>query len=702
MTTFRPRHDHDAAACRKRSQLLGLLQLGALTVLAVAACNKPPVIGAGPGEGAGSGGNGGSQRTSTGTGGMAGDTGGPSAGAGGFTITITAPDAAADGSQSGTCGNGSLDQIEQCDDGNTENGDGCSRICQIENNYECPTPGQPCINMAKCGNKILTSDEACDDGNTAGGDGCSADCKSVEPGWQCRVPGKPCTPRCGDGVLAGNEACDDGNTTPGDGCSSTCKLEPGFKCDGSPSTCSATTFGDGKQEGGEGCDDGNTMPFDGCSEDCQIEPDCSGPSCTSKCGDGIVLNEICDDGNAANGDGCSADCTIEAGWTCKQPDLGDKMLVPVIYRDFRFHHPSDFEPDVTGAPGAVVGMVENDLDKDGKPVYTGITGQGITVESPTTFAEWYRATPDVNHPTATKLMLWKTSKGSYVNRYGANGEQWRAGVDGNPLFFPVDADSFTPASELAAAQVPAFYDPSLPYDVDQNGRQRMHNFSFTSEVRYWFKFDAGNTYQLDFVGDDDVWVFINKKLAVDLGGLHSPASGSVTLDATTAAKLGNLATGNVYEVAVFQAERHTTASSYKLTLTGFNAAPTSCVPTCGDGVAVADEECDNGKDNSDTAYGGCTTACKWGGFCGDGIVNGLEECDNGKNNGTQYGPDGCTLGCTRPHFCGDGRVDTDRGEECDLADKNGVKLDGNRTPSSDTTAQIYCTSDCKIPPGVVF
>ena len=131
-------------------------------------------------------------------------------------------------------------------------------------------------------------------------------------------------------------------------------------------------------------------------------------------------------------------------------------------------------------------------------------------------------------------------------------------------------------------------------------------------------------------------------------------------------------------------------------------AATVCVPTCGDGVAVADEECDNGKDNSDTSYGGCTTACTWGSFCGDGIVNGPEECDAGKNNGLQYGQGGCTFGCTKAHFCGDGHVDTNRGEECDLSGQNGKTLDRIGSPSTDADALIYCTTDCKIPPGVVY
>ena len=83
---------------------------------------------------------------------------------------------------------------------------------------------------------------------------------------------------------------------------------------------------------------------------------------------------------------------------------------------------------------------------------------------------------------------------------------------------------FTPASERSSARLAPPYDPNWAAEAGMP----LHNFSFTSEVRYWFKYDATKTFTLDFTGDDDVWVFINRKLAVDLGGIHTPVQGSVT------------------------------------------------------------------------------------------------------------------------------------------------------------------------------
>ena len=192
------------------------------------------------------------------------------------------------------CGDGIVQDTEECDDGNNDDGDGCSANCTIE---------------PYCGDGVVDTGEECDDGNNVDGDGCSATC-TVEP-------------YCGDGVVDSNEECDDGNNVDGDGCSANCTTEP--------------FCGDGNLDPGEGCDDGNNVNGDGCSADCTVEPYCGdgvvddgeqcddgnnvdGDGCSSTCmtepycGDGVVdPGEQCDDGNNDDGDGCSATCEIEGG-----------------------------------------------------------------------------------------------------------------------------------------------------------------------------------------------------------------------------------------------------------------------------------------------------------------------------------------------------------------------------------------------------
>src|SRR5699024_3278302 len=160
--------------------------------------------------------------------------------------------------------------------------------CKLEDGWACPTDNVPCI-AAECGDGFLAGNEECDDGNTNNGDGCSSDCK-VEPqpedsgdGWVCPTPGEPCErTSCGDGVVEGSEQCDLGaedNNHGGRGCTAFCRLEP--VCPEGPGECTSAC-GDGillpqdklpVSEGGLGheCDDGNTADGDGCSSDCKIE-----------------------------------------------------------------------------------------------------------------------------------------------------------------------------------------------------------------------------------------------------------------------------------------------------------------------------------------------------------------------------------------------------------------------------------------------
>jgi fibro-slime domain-containing protein len=494
-----------------------------------------------------------------------------------------------------------------------------------------------------CGNGVLTPDEACDDGNTADMDGCLGNCLGVDAGFTCPKPGEACRPfaRCGDGVVAFPEQCDDGAVAAGDGCSATCKIEIGFKCAGAPSQCSATICGDGKIEGAETCDDGNSAPLDGCSPSCVGEPDCAAGACVSACGDGIVLApETCDDGNTLPGDGCSATCQAEAGYECVQdtdcPKVDGKCVlkVPAIFRDFKAAH-SDFEEGAcSGVATVTPGLLKKDLVK-GKPVAAG------TAMCTTNFAQWYVDVPGTNTKLVSELVLFDNGAGGFVNRYYPDGKQLK-GIDGNPFFYPAD---MAPGADLIMGAAVS----GQPYTDGTTMTEQTyvplaapiaHNFGFTSEVGYWFKYDAKVTAKLEFNGDDDFWVFINGHLALDLGGVHSTQPGQISVDASAAAAFA-LEDGKVYQIKIFHAERMAFGSTFKLTLSGFSTSRSDCNAKCGDGIIGAGEECDDGV--NDGGYNECQPGCKLGAYCGDGVVDPGEDCDDGN----RFDGDGCGSACRR-------------------------------------------------------
>jgi len=649
------------------------------------------------------------------------------------------------------CGDGvvELDIGEQCDDGNTIGGDGCTALCQLEPNFVCPTPGQPCVSTVKCGDGKVQGSETCDDGNTKSNDGCSSTCQ-VEPGWQCPTPGLKCIAKqCGDGILAGTEQCDDGNMIAGDGCSPACQIEPGFACVASTtpppaSVCHKTVCGDGVKEGSEQCDDGNLVPYDGCSPTCTIDPKCNGTGgCTGVCGDGLVFpNEQCDDGNTVSGDGCSATCQLETGtgFTCTnvvQAPAGS-LVIPILYRDVLYHN-NPQQPGVQGRPTTVLpvpapaggghvdfncgqghcvlagggsadtvstGEVQTTLGADGKPVFAS-TGNPATLTDAVDFCWWYHDTGcgdgganpfaklvflDLGGNPTTLTLLPGTSPGTYTYS--------------NAQFFPVDGLGWNAGTN---PQTDLDCEPNPPDGGVLTHAQR--NFAFTSELHYIFTFDANVAASatpavFNFVGDDDVWGFINNQLVIDLGGVHSPAgfgstigtngtatpaNGSFTLNTANAAGLGLVDQG-WYQIDLFQSEAHVCRSTYALTLSNFTHVVTQCHTVCGDGIVAGNEQCDEGALNG-TGYGHCTADCKLGPFCGDGILQSPpEQCDNGTNLTPYTGltkPDPsnplgpCAPGCVLPLYCGDGIVSN--GEQCDEGALNG-------------TGYGHCSATCTLGP----
>ncbi|KYF74113.1 hypothetical protein BE11_45300 [Sorangium cellulosum] len=202
-----------------------------------------------------------------------------------------------------------------------------------------------------------------------------------------------------------------------------------------------------------------------------------------------------------------------------------------VVRDFKAYGTPGGHPDFERFEGAgLTGIVEAELGPDQKPVYAHEGATEFT-EGPEYFDQWFRDVPGVNRSSRFTVPL---NVSDDVFRLFTSRE-----------FFPADGEGW-------------------------GNQGRDHNYGFTFELHMSFRYRGGDDFT--FGGDDDIWVFINNQLVMDLGGVHGQMFDTLDLDAM-ADELG-LEVGKDYPLDIFFAERRSGGSSFMISTLKY----TNCEP----------------------------------------------------------------------------------------------------------------------------
>jgi fibro-slime domain-containing protein len=200
----------------------------------------------------------------------------------------------------------------------------------------------------------------------------------------------------------------------------------------------------------------------------------------------------------------------------------------LIARDFKQSRHLGGHDDFQGAstpPDSALAtplVVEESLGEDGRPVMKSPVMPGFTCRS--NFNQWFQNLPGVNQKVPLCLTMRPEPNDTHTLLFE------------NKDFFPLDGEGLN--------------------DARFNDRGDMHNYYFTVELHKQFVYLGGENITVG--GDDDMWVFINGSLVIDLGGLHTSLSGSAELDDL------NLNVGSNATLDIFAAKRRCCGSHFRL------------------------------------------------------------------------------------------------------------------------------------------
>jgi fibro-slime domain-containing protein len=231
-------------------------------------------------------------------------------------------------------------------------------------------------------------------------------------------------------------------------------------------------------------------------------------------------------GSSGRGDGATNGGGGDGGMGGGTGDGGAcGAILKARVRDFQDTHP-DFEK--FNGSGATKGLVQTMLGSDFKPVHAA-AGPTAQTTGPANFAQWYNDVSGVNLPIDISIPLTRGSAGYVFD---------------STAFFPVDDK----------------VGPPLVKQGFGNTAGRMHNYHFTTEIHTEFTYSGGERFT--FRGDDDLWIFVNGRLALDIGGLHTAVQDEINFD-NQANALG-IEKGKTYRMDIFHAERHTVDSNFRI------------------------------------------------------------------------------------------------------------------------------------------